>query len=76
MSFLSRLRIPTFVTASTLNNFAFGVQAELKMSEASIAAHRLQTLHVQGAAESIAAARDGQALNPPSHQFSWSANRR
>jgi hypothetical protein len=76
MPFPSRLRIPTFVTVSTPINFALGVQAELKMSEASIAAHRLQTLHVQRAAESIAAARDGQALNPPSHQFCSSAHRR
>jgi hypothetical protein len=65
MSSPSRLQIGILVTAATLIVCSLGVRAELKMSEASIAAHRLQTQHAQPAAPSIAATHDEQALNPP-----------
>jgi hypothetical protein len=65
MSFPSRLQVGILVTAATLIICTLGVRAELKMSEASIAAHRLQTQRAQQAARSIVAAREPQPLNQP-----------
>jgi hypothetical protein len=45
MSFPSRLQIRIPVTATTLIVCSLGVRAKLKMSEASITAHRVQTRH-------------------------------
>jgi hypothetical protein len=43
MSFPLRLQIPILVTSATLVVCALSVRSERKMSEASIAAHRIQT---------------------------------
>ena len=64
MSFPSRLRIPILVTAATLFVCVIGVRTELKIAEASIAAHRLQTQYAQRTAPSVAVAVDQQAPNP------------
>jgi hypothetical protein len=63
MSFPSRLQIGILVSAATLIVCSLGVRAELKTSESSIAAHRLETLHAQQAAASIAATHE-QSLDP------------
>jgi hypothetical protein len=65
MSSPSRLQIGILVTAATLIVCSLGVRAELKMSEASNVAHRLQSQGAQQPARSVAVARDEQALNTP-----------
>jgi hypothetical protein len=67
MSFPSRLQFPIVVAAATLIVCVLGVRTELKMSEASIAAHQFQTQHAQPAAASIAGIYDEQALNSQQH---------
>jgi hypothetical protein len=65
MSPPSRLQIGILITAATLIVCSLGVRSELKMSEASTAAHRLQSQRAQQPARSVAATRDEQALNTP-----------
>jgi hypothetical protein len=65
MSFPSRLGIPILVTSATLIVCSLGMRAELRMSQASIAAHRLQTQHGQQTARSIEAMRQEEGTNPP-----------
>jgi len=65
MSFPSPLQIGILVTAATLIVCSLGMRAELKMSDASIAAHRLQSQRAQQPAPAVAVARDEQALNTP-----------
>ena len=65
MSIPSRLQIGILVTAATLIVCSLGVRAELKMSEASTEAHRLQSQRAQQPARSVAVTRDEQALNTP-----------
>lgn len=65
MSPPSRLQIGILITTVTLIVCSLGVRAELKMSEASTAAHRLQSQRAQQPAQSVAATRDEQALNTP-----------
>ncbi len=65
MYFPSRLQIAILVTAVTLIVCSLGVRSELKMSQASIAAHRLQSQRAQPPARSVAAMRDAPAPNAP-----------
>ena len=65
MSFPSRLRIALMVTAATLIVCSLGVRSELKLSEASIAAHRVQAQRAQQPAPSVAATRAEPAPNAP-----------
>jgi hypothetical protein len=65
MYFPSRLQIAILVTAATLIVCSLGVRSELKMSQASIAAHRLQSQRAQPSARSVAATRDAPAPNAP-----------
>ncbi len=65
MSSPSRLQIGILITAATLIVCSLGVRSELKMSEASTAAHRLQSQRAQQPARSVVATRDEQAQNTP-----------
>lgn len=65
MSHPSRLQIGILVAAATLIVCSLGVRAELKVSENSIAVHRLQWQRAQQPARSVAATRDEQALDTP-----------
>lgn len=71
MSIPSRLEIGVLVTAATLIICSLGVRAELRSAQDSIAEHRLETQHAQGATPAIAAiaaiaaTHDEQGLNPP-----------
>lgn len=65
MFFPSRLQIGILVTAATLIVCSLGVRAELKISEASSAAHRLHSQRAQRPDRSVATTRDEQARKTP-----------